>query len=129
MNQQKKLEGKSSKGRKGLPSRSASLFFRFYRNSATHRQWSQASTWDSVVEPVTPAGGGIGVVMTFRIVCEAVAGLIFFFGDSTAGGFLQTDTSSEYRLKSQTTKYKSRSTRTWVKASFSIDSAQDFLAG
>jgi hypothetical protein len=67
-----------------------------------------------VVEPVTPTGGWIGVVITFGIVYEAVVGLIVLFDDSPARGFLQTGTSSEYRLNSQTIKYKLRSAHTWV---------------
>jgi hypothetical protein len=92
--QQKKSEGKSSKGKKGLPSRLASLLFRPSRNSAARQQWSQASAGDNVVEPVTPTGGGIGAVMTDGAVCEVVTSLIVFFGGSVAEGFLQTDASS-----------------------------------
>jgi hypothetical protein len=98
MSQQKKLEGKSSKGRKGIPSQSASLFFGPPRNSAARRQWSQASAGDNVVEPITLAGGGIGAVMTNIAVCETVVGLIVFFDGSVAKGFLQTGaSSSEYK--------------------------------
>jgi hypothetical protein len=43
------------------------------------------------MEPVTPAGGGIGVVMINETVCEAVLGLIVFFGGSATKGFLQAD--------------------------------------
>jgi hypothetical protein len=71
------------------------------------------------VEPVTPAGGGIGAVMTGGTVCEAVPGLIVFFCGSAAEGFLQIGASSKYKLSSQTTKYKSRSLHTWERASFS----------
>jgi hypothetical protein len=100
------------------------LFFRLSRNSAAHRQWCQASIGDIVVEPVTPAGGGIGVVTTFGIVCEAVAGLMVFFSDSVAKGFLWIGTSSEYILNSQTIKY------TWAQASFSSTVPEIFwLAG
>jgi hypothetical protein len=84
MNRWKKSEGKGSKGGKGVPSRSASLFFRPSRNSVAHRQWSQASAGDSIVDPVTPGEGGIGAVMTSRTICEVVASLIVFFGGSVA---------------------------------------------
>jgi hypothetical protein len=114
------------RGGEGVPSQSASLSFRSSRNSTAHRQWSQASTEDNVVEPVTPTGGGIGEAMTSRIVCEAVPGLIVFFSGSAAEGFLQTGASSEYRLSSQTTKYKSRSLHTSVRASFSSTAPESF---
>jgi hypothetical protein len=58
-------------------------------------------------------------VMTNGIVCESVIGLIVFFSDSIAKGFLQTGASSEYRLNLQTTKYKSRLSQTRARASFS----------
>jgi hypothetical protein len=77
-------------------------------NSADRRQWSQASAEGNVVEPVTPAGGGIGAVTTDGAVCESVAALIVVFGGLVAKGFLQIGPSSEYRLNSQATKYKSR---------------------
>jgi hypothetical protein len=113
MSQRKKLEGKSSKGRKGIPSQSASLFFGPPRNSAARRQWSQASAGDNVVEPITPARGGIGAVMTNIAVCETVVGLIVFFDGSVAKGFLQIGvSSSEYKSNLQATKYRSRSSHT-----------------
>jgi hypothetical protein len=117
MSQQKKSEGKGSKGGKGVPSRSAFLFFRPSRNSIARRQWSQASTGgtstgDIIVDPVTSAEGGIEVVMTGGTICEAVAGLIVFFNGSVAEGFLQVGASLEYMLNLQTTKHKSRSLHT-----------------
>jgi hypothetical protein len=112
MSQQKKSEGKGSKGGKGVPSRSAFLFFRPSRNSIARRQWSQASTGDIIVDPVTSAEGGIEVVMIGGTICEAVAGLIVFFNGSVAEGFLQVGASLEYMLNLQTTKHKSRSLHT-----------------
>jgi hypothetical protein len=105
MSQQKKLEGKGTKGGKEVPSRSASLFFRPSRNSAAHRQWSQDSTGDNVVDTVTQAEGGIRAAMTGGTICEAVTRLIVFFGGSVAKDFLQIGASSEYRMNLQTTKY------------------------
>jgi hypothetical protein len=63
-----------------------------------------------VVEPVTPAEGVNGVAY------EEVAGFIIFIDGSADEGFLQTDGSSEYRINSQTIKYKSRSSHTWARA-------------
>jgi hypothetical protein len=60
------------------------------------------------VEPVTPTEGATGVAY------EEVAGLVIFFDGSADEGFLQADESSEYRINSQTIKYKSRSSHTWA---------------
>jgi hypothetical protein len=66
----------------------------------------QKSGCYSVLEPVTPKGGGIRAVMTVGAVCEAVTSWIVFFSGSVAKGFLQTSvSSSEYRSNSQATKY------------------------
>jgi hypothetical protein len=60
------------------------------------------------VEPVTLTEGATGVAY------EEVAGLLIFFDRSADEGFLQIDESSEYKIISQTIKYKSRSSHTWV---------------
>jgi hypothetical protein len=62
------------------------MFFKPSKNSAIHRQKSQASTADSVVE-VTPAEGVIGVAY------EEGVGWIIFFDGSADEGFLWIDES------------------------------------
>jgi hypothetical protein len=78
------------------------------------------------VDPVTPAEGEIGVVMTGGTICEAVTSLIVFFGGSDAEGFLQIGAPSEYKLNLQTIKYKSRSLHTWARASSSSTVSEIF---
>jgi hypothetical protein len=58
------------------------------------------------VESVTPAEGAT------RVAYEEVVGFVIFFDGSADESFLQTDESSEYRINSQTIKYKLRSSHT-----------------
>jgi hypothetical protein len=57
-----------SKGKKGIPSRSASLFFKPSRNSVTHREEFQASAVVKTVEQITPIDGGAVAVTAGRTV-------------------------------------------------------------
>jgi hypothetical protein len=85
---------RNSEGVNKLPCWSASLFFKPSKNSAVRRQKSQASTADSVVEPVIPAEG------VTEVAYEEGAGWVIFFDGSADECFLWTDKSWEYKINS-----------------------------
>jgi hypothetical protein len=78
--QSKRLKERNSEGVNGLPFRSTSLFFKPSKNLAVHRQKSQASAVDSVVEPVT-----LTEEATMVAYKEGVCWAIFFDGSADEG--------------------------------------------
>jgi hypothetical protein len=85
----------ASEGIKGIPFRSASLFFNPSRNSVTHQEETQVSAVDKTLQLIPPkeeaAASAIGAATTMgSMALGTIIGLTVDFGGPLAEDFLQT---------------------------------------